>query len=419
MFSCDGAHMQQEERPLVKVSVWRMLHMKKHRMIVLMILYTFLFTGSAFSQDENAQTESAVSGDAPTQGTADENQKPQNSSTENTKTENATAGSEKIEDAKTRDLINKIEELEGKLNKLTEESSARKKLEITEEEKQEQEKQVLEAVGDEYTTESQHTLSLDYSASYSYSPAEAVQTEPLAVKDVADHTLRHTIGLGYALLDNLSMSMSIPFVYRYHKMGTSEQKETTNIGDISIGLGFAPYQAKAGEVNASIGLSTWLPTGSSPYKINSDTDLSTGSGGYGFSVSGSFSKQIDPIVAFWNVGFSYAFPITDIKHYVNSTYILEKVTPGNSYSAGAGIAYALSYKVSLNLGFSYSYSKSSTYEYENLPTDTKSADSISSSMSFGFGWRVSSKTTLSFGLGYGLTGSGFGLTFRAPFSFVL
>lgn len=403
--------------------------MKMHHTIAITLFCIILCTGSARAQEENANTENSATQNAPAenegtlsapaQNTSTENAKAEKAGTQTISTENAKAKNANTGDAKTQDLLNKIEELEDKLNKLTEESSARKKLEITEEEKQEQEKQVLEAVGDEYTTESKHTLSINYSASYSYSPGEAIETNPLVVNDVKDHTFKHTIDVGYAVLDNLSVSMSLPFIYRYYEMGTANQIDTTGIGDISLGLGYQPYKAKAGEVNTSLGVSTWLPTGSSPYEINSDTELSTGSGSHGFSVSGSFSKQIDPLVAFWNIGYTYTFPITDVEHYVEDSYILNKVLPGESYTLGGGIAYAMSYKVSINIGFSYSYQKSSTYKYENSPSDVKSGDAISSGLSLGLGWRLSDKTTLSFGLGYGLTGSGFSLSFRVPFSFVL
>lgn len=418
--------------------------MKKHHVITITLLCMFFCSGPAYAQEESAEAESAVTGNAETRNAAPQsvrtentvtgNPAPESAVTGNTETQSPTQEAESTrkaktgsevkesagsEDAKTRELLNKIEELEGKLNKLTEETSARKKLEITEEEKQEQEKQVLEAVGDEYTTEAKHTLSINYSFSYTYNPAEAIETNPLAVQDVADHTMTHTISTGYAILDNLSVSASVPFLYRYHKMGTTDQKETTDIGDISFGLGFQPFKTKPGGVSSSFGISTRLPTGRSPYKMNADTEISTGSGSYGYGVSGNFSRQIDPVVVFWNLGYSHTFPITDIEHYVQSDYILEKVTPGDSYSLGGGIAYAMSYKVSVNFGFSYSYARGSTYEYRNASADVKTADTISTSLSFGLGWRVSNKTTLSFGLGYGLTGSGFGITFRFPFSYVL
>ena len=68
----------------------------------------------------------------------------------------------KIGDVQKQNLLDRIDELEKKINELTEESRARRKLQITEQEKQSKEKDVLEAVGREYSLDAKHTLGLDY-----------------------------------------------------------------------------------------------------------------------------------------------------------------------------------------------------------------------------------------------------------------
>jgi len=319
-----------------------------------------------------------------------------------------------------QELLKKIEELEDKLNKLTEESTARKKLQITEEEKKESEQKVLEAVGTDYTLESRHTLGLDYSFSYSYTPSEALrQTPDLEIIDQADHTLRNVISAYYGLRDNLNINASIPFVYRYTDMGASTQIDDADIGDMSIGIGYQPYKAKAGELTSTFGFSVSLPTGRSPYEINSETELSTGNGTYAFTVSGSFSKVVDPVVAFWNVSYSHRLPLSGLDHYVSSTYILEKVELGDSVGFGAGLAYAMSYKLSVNASFNYMYTRGTDYTYSNLAAKIKREDTVDAGIGFGVGWSISQKTTLSVGVSYALTGSGFAVSFRVPFSFVL
>jgi hypothetical protein len=317
-----------------------------------------------------------------------------------------------------QELLDRIEELEKRINELTEESRARRKLEITEQEKQEKEKDVLEAVGREYSLDAKRTLSLDYTLSYNYSPAERF-TSQLQVDKEADHTIRHIISTTYGVLDNLSTSTTIPFVYRYNKVGTDQEIDESDIGDLSAGVSFQPWKSKAGEVNKTFSLSVTLPTGRSPYEVNTDTELSTGNGVWSVSMGGSFSQQIDPVVAFWNASYTYNFDAKNINHTVAEGYVLEKVETGNSWDVGAGLAYAMSYKVSVNTSISYSYTYSSDYFYKDAESTLKSGDSVSATLGFGMGWKLNNKTTLSFSLGYGLTSTGFSASVRVPFTFLL
>lgn len=317
-----------------------------------------------------------------------------------------------------QDLLDRIEDLEKRINELTEESRARRKLEITEQEKQEKDKDVLEAVGREYSLDAKHSLGLDYTLSYSYSPAERF-TSQLQVDKEADHTIKHIISTTYGVLDNLSTSTSIPFVYRYNKVGTTSEIDETDIGDISLGVSFQPWKSKAGEVSKTFSLSLSLPTGRSPYELNTDTELSTGSGVWAVSMGGSFSQQIDPVVAFWNASYNYNFDATNIDHTVSEGFVLEKVKTGDSWDVGAGLAYAMSYKVSVNTSLSYSYTFNSDYYYQGATSVLKSGDTVSATLGMGMGWKISNKTTLSFSLGYGLTGTGFSMSVRVPFTFLL
>jgi hypothetical protein len=327
-------------------------------------------------------------------------------------------GSAQEEGIESQELLNRIEELEKRINELTEEGRARRKLEITEQEKQEKEKEVLEAVGREYSLDPKHTLNLDYSLSYSYSPSERITNQLLIEREI-DHTIRHIISTTYSILDNLALSTSVPFVYRYNEVGTDEELDETDIGDISLGFLLQPIKSKAGEVRTILSFSAMLPSGRSPYKINPETELSTGNGVYAFVLNASFSKQIDPVVAFWNIGYTYRMDATGLDYRVLENYILEEVEAGDSVSVGAGLGYALSYKVSVNSSFSYTYQFSNTYHYRGASRTIESGDTAEATFGVGVGWRATNKTTLSFSLGYSLSGSGFSFTFRAPFSFVL
>ena len=322
-----------------------------------------------------------------------------------------------------QDLQKKIEELEDKVNKLTEQNRARQKLEVTEKEKEEKEKEVLEAISRDYTLDPAHTLGIDYTFSYAYDPAETINDQRVLERQ-ADHTITHTITTSYSIMDNLQVNNSIPFVYRYTKMGTDKKLDQTDIGDVSLGLGVQPYRAKSGQVRTTLGFNASLPTGRSPYKINSDKELSTGDGVYSGSFSGSFSKELDPVVAFWNLGYSHSFPKSGLNHPTATENIaLDKVELGDTLTFAAGLGYAMSYQVSVNTAFNYSYRLSTTYTLKNIITnqtqESKSGDTAGGALSVGVGWRASEKTTISFGLSFDLVGSSFSFSVRAPFSFVL
>jgi len=321
-----------------------------------------------------------------------------------------------------QELLDRIDALETHLKRLEEESKARKSLEVTEEEKVEKEKEVLQAVGREYSLSPKGTLGVDYSLSYGYSPSETLYTldEVLQLKRISNHTITHTIATSYSILDNLSTSLNIPVVYRYNKMGTDDELDETDIGDISMGIALQPVKTRAGDFRYTVSLGAVFPTGRSPYKINPDTELSTGSGKYSMSLGGSFSKQVDPVVMFGNLGYSHTFNfnLKDMDYLVSSAYTLQEVDPGDTYSFSLGVAYALSYQTSMNMSFSYSYGKSSTLTYKSLDP-VKTGDSTSASMGIGVGFKVNPKTTVSVSVSHSLTSQGFSLTTRVPFDFVL
>ena len=323
------------------------------------------------------------------------------------------------DDAEQMELLNRIQDLEKRINELTEESRARRKLEITDQEKQEREKEVLEAVSREYSLDPKHTLNVDYSLNYAYQPFERYDTLQVSLDRIADHSVTHTITTSYSVLDNLTVNTSIPFRYQYQKLGTEDELDETDIGDMSFGVTFQPLKSKSGDVSNTISFSVDLPTGKSPYEIISGSELSTGNGVYALSLSANFTKQVDPIVIFWNVGYNYKMDPEGVEWVVQDGSTIDKVKTGDSIQIGGGFAQALSYKASINFQFSYQYTFSSKYYFEGVEEAYQTGDSVSATMNMGMGWRVSQKTTLSFGVGYNLSGSAFSLNFRMPFTFIL
>lgn len=328
-----------------------------------------------------------------------------------------------------QELLDRLDTLEKQLKKMEDEAKARKSLEVTEEEKVEKEKEVLEAVGREYTLSQKGTLTLDYSLGYQYSPAETFsvkeeETLQLYAQRQSDHTINHSIYTAYSVLDNLTTSVNVPIVYKYNKMGTEEKLDQTDIGDISLGMAFQTptkwtWLKLPGDVRATYSLGFTLPTGRSPYKVNPKTELSTGNGTYAATLGGSFSKQLDPVVVFWSLGYSYPFAQKNLNYRVQDQVTLKKAEPGSSINFNMGWGYALSYANSINMSFSYSYAFSSTYTYKEIEKPSETGDKVSASVGVGMGIMATPKTSVSVSVGYSLIDAGFSLTTRIPFDFVI
>lgn len=344
----------------------------------------------------------------------------------------STVHAQETEKQSTQELLDRLETLEKQLKKLEDENKTRKSLEVTEEEKIEQEKEVLEAVGREYTLSPKGTLSMDYTLGYSYSPTDEYTVEEEATMATltvssqrqANHQIQHTISAGYSLLDSLTTNVSVPVVYRYNKMGTEDELDQTDIGDISAGIYFQTpprwtWLEMPFGIRNTYSISATFPTGRSPYKVNPKSELSTGGGVYDITVGSSFSKQIDPVVLFGSLGYSYPFPLKDVNLKIQDTVTLDEVESGSSVNASMGFGYALSYANSINMSFSYSYAFSTTLTYKELSKPIESGDSTSAQFSLGMGIMASPKTVVSVSMSYSLVNAGFSLSMRVPFDFVM
>lgn len=318
---------------------------------------------------------------------------------------------------KVDELSNKLKELEQQVKELKEEARARRKLKATREEKTRKEKEVLSAVSRKYTLLRQGALELEYAFIYTYNSSDVIK-ESLEIEPRYDHTLRNNLTAQYGILNNLSFSTTIPLVYRYNKRGTSQSMHETDVGDISLSLQFQPIKSGEGLLATILYASATIPSGRSPYDIDPETEMSTGSGYYSYSAGINLSKPIDPVVAFGSISYTYTKDVNSVSQPQTGGAILEKVDPGDGFNASLGMAYAMSYRVSLNFSFQYSYDFSTKYFFSGGGR-YKTADSTSAYLSLGSGWKLNPKTSVYVSVGIGLTrdASDFSLSFRLPFSF--
>jgi hypothetical protein len=318
---------------------------------------------------------------------------------------------------KSKDINQKIEDLQKQVDTLRDLGRAREKITIGEgEDKAEQEKAVLTAAGREYTMMQKGKIEMQYSLLYSYvSSSEILSLTNIVAR--ANHTITNAIDVQYGLRNNITTGIGIPYVYVYNKTGSAQAMDNSDMGDLTLNLSYQPFKSGGDWPATTITMGITLPTGRSPYEIDRDTDLPTGGGMYGVSLGVNMSKAIDPGMVFGGISGSYRLARTGLSQNMSGS-ILEEVKPGMSYSAAIGLAYAISYALSMNISFSYGYSMSTEYHFSNAP-DTSAPSFSSASLGCGVGYRVSPLTTLSFALSIGLTVNDpdFSVSFRLPFDF--
>ena len=310
----------------------------------------------------------------------------------------------------------KILRLEKEVQKLREESEARKILEMTDEEKSEKEKDILSAAGREYTLLKKGTLGLENNFKYSFHSTDSIIEWGL-IEHRSNHSIENEIFVEYAVLDNLTVNVTVPLVYKYDRNSSQTALEVNDIGDLSFGFQFQPMKAGSSIPSAIVYGSLTVPSGRSPFKVIVDKDLSTGSGYYSLSTGLSINKTIDPIVAFGNASVTYNHEVTKLNQRYQGR-VLEKLEPGNSAGISMGVGYAMSYKVSIFVSYQYSYMFRTKYYWKGQAPDSFGS-SVSSMLNIGTRWNLSPTQSINIQLGIGLTNASpdFIMSFRIPFEF--
>ena len=314
-------------------------------------------------------------------------------------------------------FLDRIQALEEMVSVLQEESEVRRQLEVTEEESSQEEEDILEAAGREYTLTKAGNLKFSYGFGYSYSQYDAIK-ESTRVEDVANHSISNSVSVSYGIKDNLTVGGGIPFVYKYHRVGGVDSQETSDLGDLNISWNFQPFKSNSDLPTILVNGSFNIPVGRSPYEIMVGEELSTSSGLYIANLGASISQVSDPVVVFSSMSLSYPFPLNDINQ-KRVEGILDEIDPGMGIGVGAGMGYALSYKLNFNISFGYSYSFETKYIYQNSQVG-KSGRSASADLNIGIGYRVSRFQNLNFKLGMPITDTGsFSFSFSTPIEFTL
>lgn len=219
----------------------------------------------------------------------------------------------------------------------------------------------------------------------------------LRVEEDANHTLTNTFTVQYGLLDNVTLSASLPFVAKKELL---KDQTAAGLGDINFGARWEPFPLKQGRLPLVLFGSLSTKTGDSPYEVGVD-ELSTGKGYYSVGAGASTRKYIDPVVLFASVSTSYGLKESGLNQ-LRGSRVLESFDPGLSGGFSFGFAYSFNYDVSLTMSYQQSFNTGAKFYFEN-DESYKSADQSSAMLSFALGVRVSPETIVNGTVGIGLT----------------
>jgi len=267
--------------------------------------------------------------------------------------------------------------------------------------------EVFKASEKTYSLNKKGQFAMNYDVSYSFYrdsridialSADSSSLTRLRIQEDAQHSFSNSFDVSYGLRDNLTLSASLPLIYKLDTLGS---KTALGLGDMALGLRWQPVPLKRGLPSTTLFTSLSTATGDSPYEINASRDLSTGKGYYSLSGGVSMSKVTDPIVIYGSTSFSIANRISGLNQ-SRGDKALTSVAPGNTLGFSFGFAYSLNYDVSMSASYQHSISTDGRYAFSD-GTSVEPAAQVSSSLNYTLSLRTSPKRIVNVSMGYGLT----------------
>ncbi len=267
--------------------------------------------------------------------------------------------------------------------------------------------QTFKAAERQYSLSKSGSWSVIYDFGYSYYANTAIDIaldsssstiDRFRIENNAQHAITNTFTLQYGLLNNLTLTASLPFVA---KVNPPNETSAFGLGDVTLGARWEPFPIGTTKLPLTFFGSVTAPSGDSPYDINPLTDLSTGQGYYSVGGGVSTRKFIDPIVLFGTLSANYGFDVNGLDQ-ANGDRILTTFKPGYTLGFGFGFAYSLNYDVSLTISYQQSFAIGSEYDFSD-GSISKSANASAATLTSSLGIRVTPKTIVNASLGFGLT----------------
>lgn len=274
-------------------------------------------------------------------------------------------------------------------------------------------------------------LASNYDFNYSYEGSEAIvvgfaqgsgDIDLFRIETTRAHTITNTLSVDYGLLDNLTLTGTLPFVSKFTQ-STKFSGITHGIGDLQLGARYQPFVQTTGPTFTITG-NLSLPTGRSPFDQIIGQNLATGSGYASGTLGLNASQVFDPVALFGSLSLTAGKSVDNLhqKNDVDGS-TLTGIRPGKSIGFGAGFTYALSYNVSTSVSFQENVttaSKISVVDSTNTPLAPRSTTmQVAGLLNFGLGIRLNPKTTVNLTAGIGLTTDSpdFSLGLNLPLTF--
>ncbi|HYD93952.1 MAG TPA: transporter [Noviherbaspirillum sp.] len=284
-------------------------------------------------------------------------------------------------------------------------------------------KQTLTAVDKQYSLIKRGKLAATYDFSYSYIGQEKINADItngnltlFNIENDSSHTITNTVSVDYGVRDNLTASVVLPLVSKYSE-NPAFSGMSHSIGDIGVGARYQPFGVQRGRPSLTVNSTLRLPTGKSPFKVDANQDLATGSGVPQLSAGVAVNHIVDPVALFGSVNLTYSGAAKDLNQ-IRGTRVLTRVEPGMAFGFGVGFAYALSYGITTSVSIQESIARG-TKLYFRDGTVSRTKTQTSGVLNLGLGVRVSPKTTINITAGIGLTENSpdFTLGLSMPLSF--
>ncbi|WP_404361974.1 transporter [Marinobacter sp.] len=265
--------------------------------------------------------------------------------------------------------------------------------------------EVFQAAEKNYSLQRKGSHALTYSFDYSFTGDQRLDLsirgggiQNVDVVPSATHNFTNAFSYDFGLKDNLTVGVRLPLIVKYD---TQDELSLYDMGDVSATARWQPIAYVPGKVSPTLFATVTSKTGTSPYEIDVDEQLSSGSGFYTVAGGLSASKVLDPVVVFGSLSLSYNIPEEGLNQ-VRGARVLEEVEPGFGASGSAGFAYSLSYDISLSISAQLSYSDETVLSFRN-GTEAVAQDQMTGFLSMSLGTRISDTTIINTSLGIGLT----------------
>lgn len=275
-------------------------------------------------------------------------------------------------------------------------------------------KQTLTAVDKQYSLIKRGDLLVTYDLSYTYIGQEKINTDLTSgkvtlfnIENDSSHTITNTLSADYGLRNDVTGSVSLPFVTKYSQSPNFDGV-SNSIGDLGLGARWQIFETQRGRPSATFTTNLRLPTGRSPFKIDADKGLATGAGVTSLSAGMNVNHIVDPVALFGSLNITGNVPVKHLAQIRNGR-VLKEVAPGTGFGFGMGFAYALSYGISTSFSIQEMISAGTKLTFADGNT-FKTNTQTSGVLNLGLGYRVSPKTTVNVTVGIGLTADSPNLT---------